>query len=157
MRVLQLGNRDMRYKINLRLLRGMVRFLLQDKLNLSDYEIAVHLVTTEEIISLNETFLRHAGPTDVITFGYPCAANGIHGEIFVCVSEAVRQAPRFHQPWQSELLRYVVHGVLHLQGYDDDLPAKKRVMRRKENQCIDLLSKRYDLQELASFKEEDSN
>ena len=41
------------------------------------------------------------------------------GKSFVCLDEAVRQARRFHTTWQSELVRYVVHGVLHLLGYDD--------------------------------------
>lgn len=153
MKVLQLRNREKSCQINLRLLRGIIAHFLTGLLELSEYEIAIHFVSPEEITILNETFLRHAGSTDVITFEYPSAHSGISGEIFVCVAEAVRQAPRFHQSWQSELLRYAVHGVLHLQGYKDDSSDSKRVMRRMENKWLGILCKQYDLKELASFKD----
>ena len=43
----------------------------------------------------------------------------LHGEIFICVDEAIRQARRFGTIWQSEIVRYLIHGVLHLLGFDD--------------------------------------
>ena len=47
----------------------------------------------------------------------------LHGEIFICVDEAVLQARKFRTSWQSEIVRYLVHGVLHLLGHDDSRPA----------------------------------
>ena len=75
---------------------------------------------------LNETFLHHSGSTDVITFDYASRPNTpiLQGEIFVCVDEAVEQARRFCCAWQEEIIRYVIHGVLHLTGFD-----KCRVLR----------------------------
>ena len=108
---------------------------------------------------LNETFLRHKGSTDVITFDYaeqvdqasrlssprpqlalPGQARRLscllHGEIFVCLDEAVSQARRFHTTWQSELVRYVVHGVLHLLGYDDRDSRARRRMKAAEDALV---------------------
>ena len=75
---------------------------------------------------VNETFLKHEGSTDVITFDYlekRKAESGkrkhLHGEIFVCVDDAISQAKKFKTSWQSEIVRYIVHGVLHLLGHDD--------------------------------------
>jgi len=70
--------------------------------------------------------LRHAGATDVIAFDYSIRASHLRGEIFICVDEALVQARRFRTTWQSESVRYVVHGVLHLLGFDDRRPAACR-------------------------------
>ena len=59
---------------------------------------------------------RHCGITDH-------ANHALHGELFICVDEAVAQAKEFKTSWQSEVVRYVVHGVLHLLGHDDLQPA----------------------------------
>ena len=64
-----LANRQRTRKINLRLLKQITDALLAD-LNVEDAELGVHLVATPEMTRLNEKFLRHAGPTDVITFDY---------------------------------------------------------------------------------------
>ena len=53
----------------------------------------------------------------------PDARRPLHGEIFICVDEAVWQARKFRTSWQSEIVRYLVHGVLHLLGHDDSRPA----------------------------------
>ena len=60
-----------------------------------------------------------------ITFNYQEDAQqgGWCGEIFVSVDDAVASAPRFRATWQLELARYLVHGMLHLRGYDDRRPA----------------------------------
>jgi rRNA maturation RNase YbeY len=58
------------------------------------------------------------------------------GEIFVCVDEAVAQAPRFRTTWHDEMVRYILHGVLHLVGYDDRSASKKRKMKGAEDRLV---------------------
>ena len=104
---------------------------------------------------VNETFLQHEGSTDVITFdhsvmdGQATPSRQLHGELFICVDDAIQQAKEFKTVWQSELVRYVVHGVLHLLGYDDLKPHLRRVMKREENRLVLLLDKRFSLAQLS--------
>jgi probable rRNA maturation factor len=147
-------NRQRTRKINLRLLKEIAGHLLA-KLKIENAELGIIFVAAPEMISLNETFLQHEGSTDVITFDYAekrKAESGkrksVHGELFVCVDEAVSQAMRFKTNWQSEVVRYVVHGVLHLLGHDDSRPAARRRMKRAENRLLSRLSRRFSLAQL---------
>jgi rRNA maturation RNase YbeY len=110
-----------------------------------EFELGLHFVNTAEMTRLNEAFLRHAGPTDVITFDHAerPAAGRLHGEIFVCVDEAAAQARRFRTIWQAEVLRYVIHGTLHLLGYDDRLARARRKMKREEDRLLRTLLARF--------------
>ena len=85
---------------------------------------------------LNQQFLQHEGSTDIITFDHGSTPERLFGEMFICVAEAERQAKAFGTTWQAELRRYVIHGILHLRGYDDLEPAKRRVMKREENRLV---------------------
>jgi rRNA maturation RNase YbeY len=109
-------------------------------------------VDAHEMTSLNETFLRHQGSTDVITFDYAerrRAPGPLEGEIFVCWEEARKQARRFGVMWQTEIVRYIVHGVLHLSGYDDKRPSARAQMKREENRLLRALNKRFAFGALA--------
>lgn len=99
-------------------------------------ELGIHLVSAKRSAEVNWQFLQHEGPTDIITFDHGSTPERLFGEMFICVSEAVRQAAEFGTTWEAELLRYVIHGILHLRGYDDLEPAKRRVMKREENRLV---------------------
>lgn len=151
-----LFNRQRTKRLDLRLLREICRAVLEEASALqeapSSYEIALHLVGAKEITRLNAAFLCHEGPTDVITFDYAqdSPAASLSGEIFICMDEAVSQAGRFSTQWQSELVRYFVHAVLHLRGYDDVNPALRHEMKRQEDRILKGLSRRLDLGKLAA-------
>ncbi|HYG36265.1 MAG TPA: rRNA maturation RNase YbeY [Clostridia bacterium] len=149
-RTLTLRNRQRIQPVDLRLLRGVVRALLQDLLHLETFELSIHVVGAPEMTHLNETFLRHEGSTDVITFDYsdPALPSFLGGDIFVCMDEAVRQAKRFRVTWQNELVRYIVHGVLHLQGYDDHRKADRRKMKAAETRLLQKLAAQFPLPKL---------
>ncbi|MBI4327646.1 MAG: rRNA maturation RNase YbeY [Chloroflexi bacterium] len=72
----------------------------------------------------------------------------LHGDLFICVEEAIRQARQFRTTWQAELVRYVVHGILHLRGYDDAAPDCRRVMKREEDRLTRRLAARFRLSAL---------
>ena len=119
--------------VDLRLLRRIIRHILAERLRLADFDLTVHLVNADEMARLNQTYMQHAGSTDVITLDYGGAADkSVTGEIFVCMDEAMLQARRFKATWQEELLRYVIHGVLHLQGHDDTSDGPRKIMKREE-------------------------
>lgn len=147
---LTLRNRQRVRALNLRFFRKITQSLLQERLGENGYEISVHIVAASEMAKLNQRYLHHAGSTDVITFGYSEleSAGPILGDIFISIDDAVRQAREFRTSWQEELLRYFVHGILHLQGYDDSQVARRRVMKREENRIVQQLKERLQLGKL---------
>jgi len=70
------------------------------------------------------------------------------GEIFICVDEAVLQARKFGTSWPSEVVRYIVHGVLHLCGFDDSSAGARRKMKREENRRLREMTRRFPLSKL---------
>jgi probable rRNA maturation factor len=149
-----IANRQRTKKINARLLKQIVRGLFAE-LEITEAELGINLVGAREMTLVNETFLQHAGSTDVITFDHrnsePQISNcklEIHGELFICVDDAISQAKKFGTSWQSEIIRYLVHGVLHLRGHDDLKPHLRRKMKRAENRLLRRLAKRFSLAEL---------
>lgn len=99
-------------------------------------ELGIHFIGPRESALLNERHLAHEGPTDILTFDQGSTPDSLRGELFICVAEAERQAKEFRTPWRQELLRYVIHGILHLRGFDDLDPAKRRIMKREENRLV---------------------
>jgi rRNA maturation RNase YbeY len=154
MKLLRLFNRQKSRSLSVALLRRMAKHLLEESRARRKYELGVHLIGAFEMTELNETFLGHSGSTDVITFNHQEAADDgkLHGEIFISVDDAVAQAGRFGATWQSEIIRYLAHGILHLEGHNDTEPAPRRAMKREENRLVKELSRRFDLDKLGRAK-----
>jgi probable rRNA maturation factor len=154
-----IANRQRTKKIKKHLLKQIACELLVE-LKISGAKLGVNLVGAPEMTLLNEKFLKHIGSTDVITFDYSLshskpksgdrqdACPALHGEIFVSVDDAIRQAKEFKTKWQSEIVRYIVHGILHLLGHDDLKPHLRRKMKREENRLLRLLSKKFSLAQI---------
>jgi probable rRNA maturation factor len=157
MNELRVFNRQKTRPISLTLLRTIGQRLLAQVAPAEGYELGVHIVAAPEMAKLNQQFLQHEGSTDVITFNYRegkktgrdgrAAPSGgpLFGEIFICIDDAIKQAKQFRTTWQSEIVRYIVHGILHLIGYDDLKPGLRRVMKREENRFVNSLSREFDL------------
>lgn len=140
-RVLALRNRQRDCGLNRLQLRRFVRFHLQNQLGLHHYDLSIHLLPARQMAEANEAYLRHPGPTDVITFDYrEPDQNVLWGELLVCPAVAIEQARDFGTSWQSEILRYIIHGVLHLRGFDDRTAADRRVMKREEDRLLSELT-----------------
>jgi probable rRNA maturation factor len=153
MRLLRVFNRQKSRNLDAALLRRTARHLLVTLLGRDEYELGVHLIDAFEMTELNETFLHHSGSTDVITFNHNEAGDGfLHGEIFISVEDAVAQASRFGATWQTEVVRYLAHGLLHLEGHDDTEPRLRRTMKRAENKLVKELSHCFDLGKLSRVK-----
>lgn len=140
-----IANRQRTRAINARQLQAITRGLLAE-LKIEG-ELGINLVDAREMTRVNETFLQHEGSTDVITFDHAEGAGSpaLHGELFVCVDEAILQARRFRTTWQSEVVRYVVHGVLHLLGHDDHRADRRRKMKREENRLVRRIGRKFSL------------
>lgn len=104
-------------------------------------ELSLVFLTDAALAQLHADFLADPTTTDVITFeGQPTL--GVAGEICVSADTAAAFARQHRRDFATELALYVVHGWLHLAGYDDLQPAKKRVMRRAEARAMRLLTRR---------------
>jgi probable rRNA maturation factor len=91
-------------------------------------DVFVWLVSDKRISRLHRQFLDQVGPTDVLTFQ--------HGEIFVSAETAKRHARVFGNPLVRELQLYIVHGLLHLHGFDDRSPAEARKMKSTQERIL---------------------
>lgn len=110
--------------------------LLNEKRNA---ELRIVFVDDDKIHNLNKRFLRHDKVTDVLSFPLEEQEGVIEGEIYVCIDQAERQAREYGVSIHQEISRLVIHGLLHLIGYDDTTPAKKSAMKEKEDSYLEQL------------------
>lgn len=145
MSALAFSNRQRTRRLNLRLLRQVTESVLAGLPRVGQWDLTCYLVSSRRIAEINETHLGHEGATDVITFDYndPDRPGCIAGEIFICVEVAVAQAREFRTTWQSEVVRYLVHALLHLCGYDDLKPAARQRMKQVENRLVRKLARQF--------------
>ncbi len=85
------------------------------------------------MIALNSTYLRHRYTTDVLSFSLNEHANALDGEVYVNLDQARRQAKEYSVSEREERKRLVVHGVLHLTGYEDATVKQREEMHQQEN------------------------
>ncbi len=95
--------------------------------------------TDEYLREMNIQFLKHRTYTDIITFNYNPSKTEIEGEIYISVDRVRENAETFQTDFQTELNRVIIHGVLHLLGFNDKTKAEKTAMREKEDACLSLL------------------
>jgi probable rRNA maturation factor len=130
--VIPVSNRQRRVGVRARDVREVVTaaFTAEDA---GEPDIGVALVNDEVIAGLNEQWLGHEGPTDSIAFSYEDdpGPDGLRGEVVVSAETAAREAAARGIDARHELLLYVAHGTLHLLGWDDDTPDKRRRMNAR--------------------------
>ena len=90
---------------------------------------------------MNVEYLNHDTLTDVITFPYSDPKETeIEGDIFISIDRVSENAQKFSVSLNTELYRVIIHGVLHLIGYQDKTPAKKKIMTSKEDEYLGKIS-----------------
>lgn len=105
---------------------------------ITDGKITLAFMTDSAIHALNKRFLEHDEPTDVITFPY--SQKPLHGDLAISTDTAIAAAVERGHDAKEELLLYVIHGILHLCGYDDLSEKKQKVMRQKEAEYLKQLN-----------------
>jgi len=119
-----------------RVVEKMVRAVLRGEAVRRGH-LAALFVDRRTIQDLNARFLRRRRPTDVLTFPLSEDASRLEGEIYVCVDVAREQARRYHVSIRQELARLLIHGVLHLLGYDDRTAAQRKIMQAREDRYLE--------------------
>ena len=102
-------------------------------------DINIIFCSDNYILDVNMKYLQHDYFTDIITFDY-CEGKVLSGDLFISVDSVRENSIEFGTDFGEELHRVIVHGVLHLIGYDDHTEEDKKVMRQKENYYLQMRS-----------------
>ncbi len=109
---------------------------LSRDLNFNISNLEINFISNEEIKAINKIYLDHDFTTDIITFCYSSEIKNIDGEIIISVDDAQINSRKFKVSFYEEIARLVIHGVLHLLGFDDQLINDKKIMKRMENKLL---------------------
>ena len=101
-------------------------------------EIAYMFCSDEHILKVNREFLQHDYYTDFITFDY-CHGRVLSGDIVLSLDTVRSNAEQFNTPYETELNRVIIHGILHLCGINDKGPGEREIMEGEENKALALL------------------
>jgi probable rRNA maturation factor len=89
------------------------------------------------LLTINQDYLKHKTLTDIITFDYSESGH-VDGEIYISIERVNENAATFKKPFEEELHRVMIHGVLHILGFKDKTSTQKSIMRKKEEACLSL-------------------
>jgi len=129
-------------KVDKRLTHSLIA-KLHDELDFKLDSLSLNFVDADYLLEINKEYLKHNYHTDIITFNYSGSNDFLEGEVFISISEAIANSLKYGVHLGSEIVRLVVHGILHLVGFDDKESKDKRKMKKEENRLTDLFEKDY--------------
>ena len=106
-------------------------------------EINIIFCNDRYLLTLNKKHLAHNFYTDILTFDYSTDPKEIYGDLFISQERIIENASSFNVSIDNELLRIIVHGLLHLFGYSDKSKKSKKLMQSMEDFYLSLYSKKY--------------
>lgn len=98
-------------------------------------EIGYMFVNDEKILEVNNEYLGHDYYTDIITFDYT-EGNTLNGDIVISLDTVFTNADKFGRPYDEELHRVIIHGILHLCGINDKGPGEREIMEAAEDKAL---------------------
>lgn len=113
----------------------LVQLFRSEKLTLE--KLSYIFCSDDELLKINQRFLKHEYYTDIITFDLSSRDKIVDGEIYISMDRVRENAPSFSSPIYKELHRVMFHGALHLCGYDDSSVEEKKTMRKMEDKLLD--------------------
>ncbi|WP_106831729.1 rRNA maturation RNase YbeY [Parabacteroides pacaensis] len=102
-------------------------------------DISYIFCSDERILEVNREYLQHDYYTDIITFDYT-EKNVISGDLFISLETVKSNSEKFGTEYKEELLRTIIHGILHLCGINDKGPGEREIMEQNENAALALFS-----------------
>ncbi|HOP50035.1 MAG TPA: rRNA maturation RNase YbeY [Ignavibacteriales bacterium] len=139
---LRINNLYKKYKLN----KSLVHNLVNEIKNLLDFSIKnidINFVNNDVIKQINIDYLKHNYTTDIITFNYDGNNKILNSEIFISIDEAKDNAEYFKCSLNDEIVRLIIHGFLHLVGYDDMNDQDYKVMKSKEDELVSIFAPKY--------------
>ena len=93
------------------------------------------------LLEINKKYLNNTSLTDVVTFDFTTNKKTIEGDIYISIDRVKENAKKYKQLFKIELLRIIIHGLLHLIGFSDKTKEEKNTMTLKENEYLSLYNK----------------
>ena len=109
---------------------------LSEELNFRIESLEVNFINSDKIREINRRYLSHDYSTDILTFNYSDEISVIDGEIIISLDDARNNSKRFKVLFKQEIARLVIHGILHLSGFNDNNRINKIKMKRMENKLL---------------------
>lgn len=132
-------NLQKRYPIEKNKIKKLVRDVLKvEKKDKDDVELTIVFIDNKGIKEMNRNFLGHNYATDVLSFAYhePSDENTITGEIIVSIEMAAQRSQKLGYSIEGEIALYMIHGLLHLFGYDDKQKRDAKKMHQREGELL---------------------
>lgn len=130
-------NEDISFNLKAKLLNNRwLKMVIESEIKKTG-DISIIFCSDNYILDVNMKYLQHDYFTDIITFDY-CEGSRISGDLFISIDSVRENAIHYGVDFETELDRVMVHGVLHLLGYDDHSPEDIAMMREKENYYIQM-------------------
>jgi probable rRNA maturation factor len=128
------AKKSLRFSAGLKLqLKAAAKLVFETDLSyLEEFHLSIVVLSDDELLAINRTSLNHDYYTDIITFEIERSETALEAELYISVDRAKENAKKYRANIEEELIRLVVHGVLHLAGYSDKTSSSKNQMRRRE-------------------------
>jgi probable rRNA maturation factor len=132
---LRVYSSDNKYKVNKIHIHKLLN-KLRKELNFCISSLPINFISSDEITIINQKYLKHNYSTDIITFNYSGNREDLDGEIFISYEDAKTNSIKYKNSLSEELTRLVIHGILHLIGYDDMKAKDLSKMKKLENRLL---------------------
>ena len=126
---------DKKYKVNKIRIHKLLDKLGKE-LNFCISSLPINFISSDEITIINQKYLKHNYSTDIITFNYSANKNNLDGEIFISYEDAKINSIKYKNSVAEEIKRLVIHGILHLIGYNDMKAKDFKKMKKLENKLL---------------------
>ena len=130
-------NEDVSTSFNKTIVSNWLNNCIQD-LDYKTGEISIIFCSDDYLLDINKKYLNHEYFTDIITFNYN-EKNTIIGDLFISIDRVRENAKELKVDFNNELFRVIIHGVLHLCGYNDKTQDQQKEIRAKEDEFLDLI------------------
>ncbi len=120
------------FTISKRIIHNLIKSI-SEEIEFKIYSLEINFVDLETIKEVNNTYMKHNYETDIVTLDYSKKNDRLDTELFISYDVAKENAEKFKVSLNEELIRLIIHGILHVTGFDDTSPAEKRKMKKVEN------------------------
>lgn len=123
------------------------RFIKCGKLNLDKIYLNYNFVSKQQQIKINKEFKLHNYNTDIITFNLSELDCELTADVYISLNQVKKNADKYKVSLFSELNRVLIHGFLHLSGYNDETLIEKKLMKRQEDKYLNYIKKKFHVEQ----------